>query len=228
MSVVIAVPSTPLVLTEIAASDRPQIDELRRAVAAALEDLRGAERIVAVAAGPRTTSFEGTGVVWDLGGIGRPDLAVSSTVALPGVPADADMPAADVRVLALLARRVAPAVAMLEVADDTDTRPAAQAISAWEPDAVLVAGDLAAGHGAKPPRPAVGDARSAAYDDAVVAALEDRRALAALADGAAEHGARGIPALQVAVELAASWGLSLRSAQQNRPVGVGGVIARWA
>lgn len=166
-----------------------------------------------------------------------------TTTSPDGNPAGPDSPAGPARRadhagpdLAVLARWVPAGTACVGLTVPTGTPPAvvdavAGALMAVAEDArvgLLVAGDLGAGHGPKPPRPGAATV-SATLQDLVIAALDNGRPadLVRLDPGlATASAARAIGALRIlgAVLQAARLGTVVRAA--DAPLGVGYVVAQ--
>lgn len=228
-----AMPSTALAHPAVTAGGVAGVDVLREAVAGLLAGRSPWDPVVVAAADPAAQDgpvvLEPQGGLVHLGGLGlstigthviRPPLAVPTVAAHPG---------ADLAVLAALVGHHWPAarIGVVGLPADQGDGLATRIVTNAESMTVVVAGDLAAGHGPKPPRPAVGAERAAAFDAAVIDALDDADAVRGLAADAGTCGARGLPGLILAAELAGLAGRAASEVVAHRVAGVGGVTGRW-
>lgn len=248
---VAVVPTTPLVLAGLPGRPHPEIAALGAAARRATQDLARAEVVIALAGGHLTVSDPPDTY---LAGYGLADLAAHELTPAPSAVAQglhgvvarcgpdtagvapSDAVAATGLDLAVLSRHVpvstpcigvavppgAPAEvvqalgeAIIRAADETSV-------------AVLVAGDLSAGHGPKPPRPGAA-AVADTVDGMVIAALDGGRPadLLRLDDAmAAASASRAVGALRVlgAVLAGARTGTVVRATAA--PLGVGYVVAQ--
>lgn len=216
-------PSTALALDLLQAPGDADVAVLRSEVSRALAGL--CERVIVAAAD--TAAREGP--AWleapsgrvDLGGYGLPHFDVE-VAASDRKPAVAVHPDGDLTVLAFLVRTAGSLPQLLALPHD----PAAVGEVPLTGD-LVVAADLAAGHGPKPPRPEAGEVASAAFDDAVEAGLADPETLTELAGDAETVSARGLPALVLAARTATARGLVPRSRHRSVVGGVGGLVVVW-
>ena len=225
----VAIPSTALVLTDVRAAGVPGIDALRDDVDHVLADVGGTVAVVAV----DPAAVDGPAVVVPvdrqvhLGGLGLPGVATRVDGAPVGLPVVEAHPGADLAVLACAVGRLEGVGSVITVGLAATSAGVTETM-AWLAgldgvDALVVAGDLSAGHGPKPPRPSVGEQRAAAHDHAVVAGVRAgvlEPELVADAEGAA---ARGVPALAVAVGLAGAADRVTHHVVDS----VGSLVARW-
>ena len=226
---VVAIPSTALVLPSVRTGGDASIHAMRDEVERVLADVAGVA--VVMAADPAADDgavglYPPDGVV-HLGGLGLPE----ATTRVDGAPRDLPVveahPGADLAVLACAVGRLEAVRSVIAVGVPASGAGVAEAV-AWLAgvdgvDALVVAGDLSAGHGPKPPRPSVGEPRAAAHDHAVVAGVRAGVLEPELVADAEATAARGVPALTVAVGLA---GPAERVTHQVVD-GVGSLIARW-
>lgn len=252
ISTVAVVPSTPLLLADWPGARHPAIAALTDAAARAVEGLAAVDVVVVLAGGPsRTvaapppTGLEGYGAVLPAHPLPAPPADVVEALVDVAGPATAE-PGGDLRALARWVPSGTPAVGVVvpeggvsngsaggRVARHTSSPHAqvADAILGLAADrriGLLVAGDLGAGHGPKPPRPEAAGA-SALLDQAVVAALDNGRPadLVRLDPRvAADSASRAVGALRVlgAVLDGARIGTVVRGS--GAPLGVGYVVAQ--
>lgn len=214
-------PSTPLLLLEESplAAVAAQVDRV-------LAGLRPGEVTLVLAGGT-----EDAVVAWEevvLAGFGLPggaritghEAAARQVADAWHLPIQQRPPGADLTCLALLAARLGPLV-LVELA--TPQRGPSPIMGTHR---IVASGDLAAGHGPKPPRPEAA-AVAAAFDEQAVAAVESGRAarLERLAPLAGEAHARGWAALLTAVAAAEEARLGLVLRWTGAPYGVGLLVA---
>ena len=226
---VVAIPSTALVLPSIRTGDDPAIHGMRDEVARVLADVAGVVVVLATdpAAVDGAVCLHPPGGDVHLGGLGLPEVAARVSGRPPGLPGVDVHPGADLSVLACAVGRL-DAVRSVIAVGVPSSGAGVDGVAGWvrsmaDVDALVVAGDLSAGHGPKPPRPSVGEQRAAAYDHAVVAGVRAGVLEPELVGDAEEAAARGVPALAVAVALA---GPAERVTHQVVD-GVGSLVARW-
>ena len=226
---VVAIPSTALVLPSVRTGGDAAIHSLRDEVERVLADVAGV--VVVMAADPAADDgavslYPPDGVV-HLGGLGLPEASTRVGMCRERLPVVEAHPGADLAVLACAVGRVEGVGSVIAVGLPASSAGVTETM-AWLAgldgvDALVVAGDLSAGRGPKPPRPSVGEQRAAAYDHAVVAGVRAGVLEAELVADAEGTAARGVPALAVAV------GLSGPAERVTHQVvdGVGSLIARW-
>ncbi len=239
---VAVVPSTPLLLPGMPGEPEPTMARLARAAARALQDTAAVDLVVVLAGGTSlaadpapSTDLSGYGL--DLPARARdaaPAAVMASVERIPGLTVGAGY-AGD---LSVLARQVpdGPPVLGLTVPTDITVEQAGTVaevlvgLGGSRQVALVVAGDLGAGHGVKPPRPQA-DVASAAFDQAVVAALDNGRPAdllrldPALARDACARGAGPLRVLGAVLQQV-PLGTVVRAAAA--PLGVGYVVAQGA
>lgn len=218
-STVLALPATALVLPSVNAGDDPEVMALRAAVAA-LPGLDGRDVVVAApdpSAGPMATWLTPPEGEVHLGGLGLAILR--APVAGDGCGA---APGADLAVLAVWAAgRGATTVRLLALPAQPVEPPRLDGAT------LVVAGDLAPAHGAKPPRPDLDPQQARHAEDVLFAALGDPDALTRALPAAGEVGCRSAAALLLASRVAAARGAALATAVRTEVAGVGGIVAAW-
>lgn len=233
---VAVVPSTPLLLTRHLDPATPagaveRLQTVREHATRVVEGLPTAEVTVVLAHGPALAAHTSDHV--DLAGYGLPEIAGPVTcrpdvAAALGVEASQEPHPADVAVLTLLvgSRPVLPVAVPPDLDPAAMTALGERLATLDRRTALVVAGDLAAGHGVKPPRP--GDEQaSRTFDERVVALLDNGATdrIVRLADLARATSSRGWAALAVA-------GIALQRGRVGTvvrhhaaPFGVGYVVA---
>jgi hypothetical protein len=246
--VVVVVPTTALILQEIPGGVPPALADVADAARAAVAAVGPVDVAIALVGSTAEGIVVSDAPSADLAGYGLPSLPVHD---LASAPADvvealleiADGETGDARArtgpdLAVLARLVPEGVPTVGVALPPGTSPdrAADladvilAVTTGRLALILVAGDLGAGHGPKPPRPEAAEA-SDRLQAAVLAALDgaDVGSLLDLDGSTADaSGARATGALRVLGAVADRTGTSMVVQAHATGLGVGCVVASSA
>ncbi|CAN5406792.1 hypothetical protein BH23ACT9_BH23ACT9_31360 [soil metagenome] len=243
------VPTTPLILPGIPGTPPAPMADLAEASRRAVQGAADADVVILLAGGGTSTVIDAPGT--DLAGYGLTDLAPHVLTGAPPdvvaalrsalgtgsrVAGDAGREGDAAPDLAVLARQLPAGAACVGITVPADTDVAtAEALADTLLNlgeiyriSVVAAGDLGAGHGTKPPRPAAA-AASDALQQTAFAALDNGRLSDLVhldAAVAADSAARSVGALRVlaAVALRARVGMVVRAAAA--PLGVGYVIAQ--
>ncbi len=244
---VAVVPSTPLVLPDHPGRSHPAMVDLARSVGRVLEGAAAQDTIIVLAGGQALRVVDP--VPTDLSGYGQqngvrggspacpaaPALLVAGLRALVGIDGQTNGSAVDLTVIGRLLPPGPGVIGLTVPADIGQNQASRLGRGLWElvggggavlHVAVVVAGDLSAGHGNKPPRP---PATGSAYDQLVVAALDNGRPADLLgADAAlvADSHARAAGALRVLGGLLEHLRFATVVRHAGAPLGVGYVVAQ--
>jgi hypothetical protein len=228
-------PQPPLLVPAVASGAAGELEPLRAACRTALRRVAAGRRLVLLGDGPQARAHD-TGTAGSFAPFGVP-YPVRLGAAGDGVrPADAILPPSLTVGAWLAADALGPAsgAVAFEVGPGFAAGPAAdrlRALAAGEDVALLVLGDGSATRTER--APGYYDARSAAFDASVAAALAsgDATALAAIDAGlAAELHAAGGAAWHAAADVLVSTGCARFAAEvlyADAPYGVGYVVAAW-